>query len=196
MKQFKAFEAPHHYDFVDPDTARKFQASSKIELISQIEAYRGQNNLPKIEGIDIVLENYWCGQVENAGKCKECPPEFTRGFTEYINGGLIMLKSMLMKNFAPQEVAEERSKQCEICEFNVFIDRGPFVTGVDDIAVQCVGTRRVSNKEKLGQCACCLCPLRSKVFINEPLPKFTPKQVQRMKSVSCWQLALSGQDKE
>ena len=193
MLKFKAFEVPSKYDFKDPDTGLPFLASSEEELISQITAYRAQNGLEPIDGLPIVLQNYWCGQAANAGKCKECAVELTRGFSQYIKGGLTLLRTMMFKQFASQEVAEARAKQCSTCRFNVFYDKGPFVEWTDQIAIQCVGQRKTSFDDKLGNCACCSCVLKSKVHITGPLDPFTPKQIEQMKTVNCWQLPLSGQ---
>lgn len=196
LQKFRAFEAPIKYDFKDPDTGLLFQASSEQELTSQIIAYRAQNNLEPIDGLHIVLENYWCQQAQNAGKCQNCTEEITRGFTTYIKGGIALLKTMMFKRFASQEVAEARAKQCSTCRYNVAIEKtDAFFKWSNDIAIQCVGQRKTSLDDKIYVCAVCTCVLKSKVHIQQPLDPFTPKQVERMKSVNCWQLSLSGQDK-
>lgn len=197
LKRFKAFEVPYQYDFKDPDTGFQFKSHNKDDLNRQIVSYRSQNGLDPIEGLALVLENYWCGQIQNAGKCQECPPDMTRGFTEYLAGGMVLLKAMLFKRFVTQEVAEKRAKHCTECRYNIFPDKGPFMAWTDEVAVQCVGAKRkTSYDDKLGQCAVCTCVLKSKVYIDQKLDPFTPKQVERMKQVKCWQLELSGQTDE
>jgi len=102
----------------------------------------------------------------------------------------------MFKTFASQEVAEKRALQCSKCKFNVALeDSNAFRQWTNDIAIQCVGQRKTSLDSKLNTCAICSCVLKSKVHIDTKLDPFTPKQVERMKSVNCWQLALSNQDK-
>lgn len=194
LKTFKAFEAPYRYDFVDPDTGHKFIDYNRDSLIDRIVAYRSQNRLAPIEKLPEVLNNYWCSQPENVGKCRPCEEEVTRGFYAVLQGGITLLKALAMKHFSPQEVADARSEQCKDCKYNSFPDRGPFRVWIDDVAVSCVGSRKSKHHEDIGICAVCTCPLRSKVFIEEKLPAFTPKQVELLRGVKCWQLKLSGQD--
>lgn len=193
FKKFRAFEAPYRYDFTDPDTGMTFQGKSREDLVKQIITYRQQNRLAPIEGLALVLENYWCAQPENVGKCQD-NPDATRGFTAYLSGGMTLLKSLLFKRFATQEVADKRAEQCIGCEFNAFPDRGPFVKWTDELAIECVGQRKSKFHTELGQCAVCTCTLRAKVFIDDVLPPFDKEQVVQLKRVKCWQLLLSRQD--
>lgn len=189
LKTFKAFEAPSRYDFVDPDTHHEFLNRNKHDLMQDIIAYRAQNNLPHLEYLSSVLDNYWCEQLVNVGKCQECDPP--PGFLTYLQGGITLIKAMLLKRFASLPIAEARAAVCVKCPYNSFPDRGPFLAWIEDIAVACVGEKKVSVKEKLGVCAICSCPLRSKVFIDEELPPFTPLQIEKMEAVKCWQPALT-----
>lgn len=189
FKKFKAFEAPHSYNFRDPDTQAPFITATKQELINQVTAYREQNDLPRIEELEKVLENYWCGQVENSGKCVP-DAEITRSLMTYIKGGVVLLSNMLYKKFATQEAADARAKQCTTCKYNSFPDKGPFFKWADDLAIQSVGQRKTTLDNEIGICAICTCNLRSKVHYGGTLDKFTPEQTKRLTEVSCWQLAL------
>jgi len=194
FKKFKAFEAPYRYNFKDPDTDMSFVSSSREDLFKQIITYRQQNRLEPIEALPLVVENYWCSQPENIGKCQD-NPDATRSFTAYLSGGMMLLKSLLFKRYAPQEVADKRAEQCVSCEFNVFPDKGPFIKWTDDLAIECVGQRKSKYHNELGQCGVCTCALRAKVFIDDKLPPFDKQQLVQLRKVKCWQLPLSGQDK-
>lgn len=194
FRRFKAFEASPIYQFKDPDTGFIQKAASLTELYKNIIMYRLQNNLEAIESLREVVENYLCGLPENCNKCQE-NVEIERSFSQYIKGGIALLKNMAFNRFVTQDVAEKRALQCTQCKFNVFPDRGPFLKWADEIAVSQVGERKTSYDNELGNCEVCTCVLKSKVFYDGKLDKFSDEEVVKMKSVSCWQLQLSGQYK-
>lgn len=170
----------------DPDTGREFEDQNKQSLIDRVTAYRRQNNLEEIEELGVVMESYWCGLPENKGKCVGA--ELERGWLGYVRGGLAMVRNLVYKAFAPQGVADARSRQCSGCKFNVFPDRGPFIEWSDKIAEASTLGRRSEFHDELGSCAVCTCPLRAKVFIGDVIP-LEPEWIPDMQSVMCWQLA-------
>src|SRR5690348_12853772 len=147
FKKFRAFEVPAYWVFTDPDTGYSFSGKDKPSLIKDIVNYRFQNNLEPIERLDLVLDNYLCGLPENNHKCTGY--ELDRKFSQYIKGGLALLKNLAFKRFATQAEAERRSKICEKCPYNIFPDKGPFIKWSDDIAVSCVGEKKTENYQKL-----------------------------------------------
>lgn len=192
FKKFRAFEAPAYWVFIDPDTNHSFSGKDKPSLLKDIVNYREQNMLEPIERLDLVVDNYLCGLPENSYKCEGY--ELDRRWSQYMKGGLALLKNLAFKKFATQEEAERRSKICEKCPYNVFPDKGPFMKWSDDIAAGCVGERKTKNHQKLGSCAVCSCVLRSKVFYVGELDKFSEEDLVKLKKVGCWQPKLSGQE--
>lgn len=164
-----------------------FEESSKANLIARIEAYREINKLESIESLSFVLESYWCGLPENAGNC--VPVEVKRGVLGYLKGGVALVKQMMYKSFARQEVADARSVQCSTCEFNVFPDKTGFIAWSDKIAEASVGERRSIKHDELGNCAVCSCPLRAKVFYNGVVD-IQPEWAEKFNKVNCWQRDL------
>lgn len=194
FKRLRAFEAPHSYVFVDPDTGYKYHTHNQESLVKSIITYRHQNRLPNIEALNAVLENYWCGLPENNGKCQD-NKNITRSWSAYIKGGVALLQNLAYRKYASQETADTRSEQCAKCPNNTFPDKGPFIKWSDEIAIQCVGERRSKEHLNIGSCGVCSCPLRAKVFWDSPLPPFPEDQLVELKKVKCWQLKLSNQDK-
>ena len=195
FKKFKAFESPHSYVFTDPDTGFKYSERTKEELVKHIITYRHQNRLPEIEMLNAVLDNYWCGLPENAGKC-QANATLQRGLIPTIRGGIALLTNLMYQVFAEQSVADTRSEQCSTCPFNYFPDKGPFVAWSDNIAINTIGEKKSKMHKQLGNCKVCDCPLRSKVFYGKTLDAFPEEQVLKFKTVKCWQLELSGQAEE
>lgn len=193
FRKFRAFEASGSYSFVDPDTGHKFAAPKLDDLYRDINNYRRQNRLEEIESLPLVVENYLCGLPENQHKCQ--PMILHRSITEYIRGGIHLIRNLAFPKFAKQEVAEARASQCIKCPLNIFPNKDHFVAWSDGIAIKEVGERRTSVHEQLGSCAGCGCPLKSKVFVAGPLKPFKDEEVKLMRPVGCWQLGLSGQDK-
>lgn len=192
FRKFKPFEAPASFVFQDPDTGHILQAKGYTQLYTDIINYRKQNNLESLDELPTVVENYLCGLPENFHRCQ--PIVNTPGFMGYIKGGIYLLKNMLLQRFASQEVAEERALQCFTCPNNVFPDRDYFQKWSDEKAKGEVGDRKTSLHHDLGTCGACGCPLRSKVFVAGPLPRFKPAEAAMMRAVKCWQLPLSGQE--
>lgn len=189
IKKFKPFETSLVFRWVDPDTQRKFTASNLKSLVQLIVSYRAQNKLAPIEHLEQVLENYLCGLPENCGKCQ--PKPLPRSFTQYLKGGIALLKNMYYsdQNMVDQPTAEERALTCTRCPFNVFPDRGMFIKWSDDIALATVGDRKVTAQQHLGNCEVCSCPLRAKVWYKGEFG-LTAEQKQLITAVTpaCWQL--------
>lgn len=173
--------------FKDPDTGRNFKADSENELIKLITKYRAINELPPIEHLDVVLENYWCMLPENAGSCK--PREMKRGLFKTLRGGVAVVTSLLYKQMVSRHEAELRAAQCVQCKYNVFPDKGAFVEWSDEIALHSTDGRKVSVHDKLGNCEVCTCPLKAKVHYYGKV-SLSPEEREQMKEVDCWQLKL------
>lgn len=186
--KFLNFTGPAQYVWKDPDTGHLFKEKNKQDLINRITIYRSQNNLEEIEQLSFVLESYWCSLPENFGRC-EAVKSLPRGLLGYIKGGVALLRNLAYKDFAKQEVADERSRICSNCPLNVFPDRNGFIRWSNDIAEASVGDRKASHHDELGQCAACSCPLRAKVFYTGKI-NLTAEQEELIKTVKpdCWQL--------
>ena len=187
--RFKAFTGPQAYKFKDPDTGREFNELSKDELIRRITAYRQQNNLETIDELSMVLESYWCGLPENAGRCGPAGP-LRRGFLGYLKGGVALVKNLLYHRVVEQKEADRRSEICAGCILNVFPDKGAFLSWSDDIMIASTGRdRRSKRHDDIGQCAGCTCPLRAKVWYGGRID-LTKQQESDMKQANpaCWQL--------
>lgn len=193
FRKFRAFEASPTIEFRDPDTGHIYKAQTLTELYKNIVMYRLQNKLEPIELLRETVETYLCSLPENANKCQGV--EMQRSVMTYVKGGVQLFKNLVFRKYASQAVAEQRAQQCEKCEFNVFPDKKHFMKFADNLAIMQVGERKTSNADKLGNCEVCTCVLKSKVFFAGKLDKFTDEEVVKLKSVKCWQLKLSGQDK-
>lgn len=193
LRRFRAFEAPDHYEFKDPDSGILYTGKTVPEVVDRINKYRAQNLLEPLEQLPAVITEYTCGLPENCNKCEK-NKDLTRSIFTYVKGGILLAKNAYFKVFVNQEEAEKRGQQCLGCVHNVFPDKGPFLKYTDDIAIKQVGDREVSMAKDLGNCAACTCVLKSKVFLGGSLPKFPEDQLQKMKAVKCWQLKLSQQE--
>jgi len=191
LRKFKPLDNTDRFEFRDPDTGYTIRGSGYKDLYHRIREYRSQNGLPEIIELERVVESYLCGFPENLHKCVSAPLE--RGLLAYIKGGIALLTRIATGAFAPIETAERRAAKCVECKYNVFPDRGPFMVWADMVAEETVGDRRVSVNERLGNCAVCTCPLRSKVFHNGLLT-IPPEQEEKMKEVDCWQLEVKKKD--
>lgn len=189
MYKFLPTESPHDWYFIDPDTGREYRAASKRALFSLILNYREQNRLPTIEQLNDVLENFLCSLPENAGKCHEY--QLSRGFDSYVKGGIALVQNLFFgeKNIVADEEAERRAHICIKCPQNVFPDKDLFVKWSDNLAFHSTGGKKVSVHNGLGNCGCCTCPLKAKVFHKGPF-KLTEKEEKCIKdtTVPCWQL--------
>lgn len=183
FKKFKPFLGPISFSFVDPDTGYKYLAKQKPELIDRIVSYRKQNELEPIENLSLVIDNYLCGLPENFGSCQDLRLE--RHLMGYVKGGLALLKNMLYKKYVSQEEADRRASICITCEHNVFPDKKNFIKWSDELAESSIGARRSKHHDKLGNCDCCSCPLRCKVWYGDTI---NLKVDERMCLINeCWQ---------
>lgn len=193
LRRFKAFEAPDHYEFKDPDTGYVMKGPTIVTVINQINQYRAQNGLEILEQLPAVIEEYTCGLPENCNKCQP-NTDLHRSIFLYVKGGVQLAKNALFRNFVTQAQAETRGQQCLGCRHNVFPDKTGFPAWADNVAVMQVGDRKVSMEKDLGNCEVCTCLLKSKVFQGGPLPKFPEDQVEKLRDVKCWQLKESNQE--
>lgn len=190
---FKPGERAFDWYLTDPDTGYVHKATSRHELVQRILLYRSNNNLEQIENLDAVIDDFLCRQKENCMKCRPVPL-LKRGLAAYWQGGIMLLKSLRYKVFAPIEVAEKRAQQCKSCPFNIFPDKGRFIRWSDALAEATVGQKTVSCQKDLGNCEVCSCPLKAKVhYVGEI--GLTEEQEAKMKSVDCWQIYLPREKK-
>lgn len=192
IKKFKPFHAPIRYYFVDPDTGHEYRALSDSTLAQQILSYRAQNNLPPIQNLSHVLENYWCSLPENTGSCE--PVQLTRGWMQYIKGGVALLEYVFYgpKGMVPDEEASRRAGICISCPANVFPDPdnvSSFITWSDEVATHCTHGRSIPEASQLGNCQICSCLLKAKVFKKPPFG-LSEAERKEMKEVNpkCWQV--------
>lgn len=188
LLKFKALEAPDKYLFIDPDTKREFQASTKADIIKQIVSYRAQNELEPLEYLGVVIEAYMCSLPKYRHKCEPAPP-FHRSIFAYMTGGIALLKNMFYgeKHIVSPAIADARAEQCITCKFNVFPDKSEFLKWSDSVAEACTNGRKVKHYNELGNCAVCSCPLRAKVWYKGK-ERFSNKELIKFEEVSCWQL--------
>jgi len=189
MLEFKPFEGSAEFTFIDPDTNYHYSADSFTSLVSFIVNYRAQNRLKPIVGLGQVINNYLCGLPCNSGKCRQA--KLKRGFYQYVKGGIALLENLYFgeEHMVPQEEADRRALICLECKFNVIVDKGPFIRWSDDLALACVGNRKSTYHDALGNCEGCSCCLRAKVFFKGPF-KLSKKEVSEMRAANgkCWQL--------
>jgi hypothetical protein len=188
ISKFKPFLGPQQHVFKDPDTGIEYSEKDKKTLINRIVAYRRQNELPEIEFLDDVLENYWCSLPENTGRCEH--KALGIGILPIMKAGMIMLKNFLYDSVVGQDVAEKRAAQCVGCKFNRLPESSGVKSWLDLIAINSVKGHRTSQYEKLGTCSVCECPLNMKVFYNGKVDKPTIEQQKKFDEVTCWQLGL------
>lgn len=165
MRKFSNMTSPAHWEFQDPDVPHKYyRAPNQNTLYALIKNYRLQNGLEPIEQLQLVVENYLCGKKENAGKCIDARLE--RGWTSIVTGGIALLKQYYYgdKHMVTDEEAEARAQICLTCPHNIMPEKAIDVYWQDELAEMSTKGRRTSVHEKLGNCGCCGCPLRAKVF--------------------------------
>lgn len=180
--------APKRFIFTDPDTQRKYEATTKQALATQIVAYRSQNGLPPIKHLDMVLEHFWATLPENAHNAEKAPP-LKRGLLAYLKGGMALVDNIWYgeAHMADQHTANERARQCSTCRFNIFPDKGPFLKWADMIAENSVGDKKTPYDNELGNCAVCTCVTKAKVWWRGEI-KLSEEEKSKMRTVGCWQL--------
>ena len=185
--KFRPMEASASFEFTNPETGRKFIAPDMGTLVRRVAQYRADNQLPDIPQLKSVIENYLCHLPCNVGKCE--PYQLKRGLMQYLKGGIALLSNLWLKNPVPLEEADRRSAICSTCVVNVFPDKGPFIKWADEIAEQTVGDKRSKHHDELGNCACCSCPLRAKIWHRPPF-NLTESDAACMQAANprCWQL--------
>lgn len=163
LRKLKPFHAPLDVKFIDPDTGYIYVGKTRVELKYKIHNYRLQNELPQIDNIDMVLEDYWCTLPSNKSMCVTCPLE--RGIMGYIKGGINLFMSMAFKSYVTQEVAESRAAICDTCIHNKEPENeSTFRSWTDTIALHTIGERKTSKDTNLHSCEICTCVLRCKVW--------------------------------
>lgn len=185
--RLKPFTGPKHYIFKDPDRPDHiYESKTRDGLIKQIVSYRAQNELPPIQHLSMVLENFWANLPENAENAEITPP-LKRGFLAYLKGGIALLDYVFYGENAmvSQEEAERRAKICLSCPFNTFPDKGAFIDWSDRMAEACVGDKKTSVHADLGNCEVCSCTLKSKVFYKGPF-RCSKEEMERFPQF-CWQ---------
>lgn len=186
--KFKPLETTADFDFIDPDTGFQYREVSREALIQRIVAYRLQNELPSLDALPAVLENYWCSKPCNKGKCEK-NTQLHRSLWTTLRGGITLLVNLWYEKTATQEVAEKRAEQCASCPNNEFPDKGAFTKWSDDVATASVGEKKTSYHEQLGNCKVCTCVLKAKVFYDGSA-SFSTEENAEFRKVNCWQLRL------
>lgn len=187
--KFKTTAGSKDFTFQDPDTGFKFTAGNFDALLSHIRSYRAQNDLPEIDFLPQVIENYLCHLPINAGSCKRIPP-LKRGIWQTVRGGIALLTNMAYKATVTQEVADSRSEICFNCPNNTTPPGKGFTKWSNDLAIDAVGDKRSKHHDSLGVCAVCSCPLKPKVWYDGKI-RLTQEEVTEMEKVSCWQPPLA-----
>lgn len=189
LLEFNNFAGALEFSFKDPDSEHLYQASSMRELCDRIKSYRSQNELPAIEFLETVVENYLCRLPIHVGACRKKPP-LKRGFMQYLKGGIALIQNLRYNSLVSQEVADARSAICKDCPANVFLDKGKFVQWTDTIALHSTEGKRSKYHDSLGNCEICSCTLKAKTWFNGKID-LPEDQKQKMREVSqnkCWQV--------
>lgn len=179
--------APVKWCFKDPDTGHLYEAQDRQSLIAKISSYRSQNELPPIQELGLVIENYLAGLPDNRPNAEPTPP-LRRGLVAYLKGGIALLDYIFYgaKAMVSLPVAEERATICLTCPQNQFPDKGTFVRWADEMAEAATGGKKTKQHDLLGNCIACSCNLRSKVWYKGP---FRLSNDEKLKMPSfCWQL--------
>jgi len=191
MRRFLPNTAPKVWKFKDPNTGREFQEETKKALFDRIITYRSFNNLFPIEALVHVIEDYNCSLPDNCSICEDTPLE--RGWIQYLEGGIALLKQTLFKKFAPQHVADARAEVCLHCPNNIFPDKEGFLAWSDQIAEQSVGDLKSIHHSNLGSCSACSCVLKAKVFYGGKISLSKEEHTKISETnLNCWQLNATG----
>lgn len=179
--------SPDSWEFRDPNTSYLYKETTKEKLIAHIIAYRQQNQLPNIDYLPAVVENYVCRLPSNRHLCSAKP--FKRGVMQYLEGGIQLVKQLFIGKFVTPEEADRRSNICTSCKLNVFPDKSTFIAWSDAIAEKTIGKLKAVNYDKLGNCEGCTCVLRAKVWFEPPFTLEKQQATQmRTTTPNCWQL--------
>lgn len=188
MRRFLSNTTPKTWKFKDPNTGRVFEAETKKELFDRIVTYRSFNNFPPLEALVHVIEDYNCGLPENHSICDDVPLE--RGWMQYVEGGISLLKQTLFKKFASQEEADKRAEICIHCPNNALPDTGGFLAWTDQVTEQSIGGLKSKHHSQLGSCLACSCVLKAKVFYGGEIKLSATEEAKiRHTNPNCWQLA-------
>lgn len=184
-------QGPHTWEFRDPNSGFLYTAPTKKELLEYIVSYRTQNELPAIEFLPVVVENYMCRIKANMHLCEK--RVMRRGIMQYLQGGLYMFKSMFSGKFVSQEEADRRSEVCKECPLNFFptneAEKSKLIAWSDNLAESNIGSKKSAHHEALGNCEACSCTLRLKVWVEPPFKLASNELVKiRAANKSCWQL--------
>lgn len=189
MLRLKVGSVPKAFTFIDPDTGFPFESDTREGLISHILLYRAQNDLPPIENLPLVLENYWCRIPKLGCDCEQAP--LKRTMLQYFKGGVALIQNMFYgeENMVSRPEAMRRAQVCEHCPLNVFPDKTTFVEWSDNIAVASTDGRTTGYDDILGNCEACSCVLKAKVHYKGPF-NLSPEERSLItsKSPDCWQL--------
>lgn len=190
--QFKKFCSPSKFEFQDPDLPKKkYVGQSYEQLYQQIRGYRSQNELPEIEYLEVVVENYICRLPGHEGSCQP-RPQLKRGLLRTVKGGIALIQNLRYSTFVEQEVADSRSEICKDCDLNVFPNKGNFVKWSDDLAQMSIGDRRSKFHDELGTCNGCGCPLRCKAWYAGTIKlSDEEKTIMSKANPECWQVRIS-----
>lgn len=198
--KFKAWLEPSRYYYLDPDTNREFTAPDRAGLITLIVNYRKNNQLEPIGNLNSVLENFWCGLPENAGKCERY--NLHRSFEMYKKGAMALLRDLIYKKEArvSQDEANRRATLCIKCPFNIEAKKTGTMALADEVVEKYLGdnTRTPYDKD-LGLCAVCTCVLRFKVHVKGPFENSAEQSEQLRRVIitddqgqkhKCWQVDI------
>lgn len=197
MRTFKPFETSPFWELKDPDKeGYVHRGRTRAELVSNITNFRAQNQLPSIERLDLVIDDYLCSKKENQHKCRQL--EIRRGILEYLKGGISLVKVLALgpKEIVSQEIADSRSELCKDCVYNVYPDHDKFIAWSDEIAWHTVGDRRTKHHDALANCVACSCCLKAKCWVKGPF-ELSDKEKETMRTakssvtgqpIKCWQL--------
>jgi len=195
---------PGGWRYVDPDTGFAYdrQYHNLLELLDHIMAYRAQNKLAVISGLQAVVENWLCFQPDMERYSKDVP-QARRSFSQYISGAKAYARAKLGNDadyLCSQEEAEARGKVCLNCFHNEIPKEKSKLEELADVKIaELVGERTSARDRGLFMCSVCSCPLRAKIhfakwFIEENLEQKTRYLVpsglpgKDGKPVYCWQI--------
>lgn len=190
--KLRPFTAFNDHWFKDPETHMEFHGASIAEVAEKVRAFRKQNGFEEIELLELVIENFLCGQKSNQGRCDK--RELHRSVWQYIRGGVSLLKNLLMDKTVSQEEADRRAEICVSCPLNIFPDaKDRYIKWSDRVAQASVPNRRSKHHGQLANCEACSCTLRAKVFYGGEI-KLTKAEEGKIKEVNplCWQLPKEG----